>query len=225
MNDSNDEGILRLKQMLEEATAVDPSVTESADAAQEADLEPADGEAAALRKTWQSFEQLIVAADASLPETLNVLLEDRLKTYPTAPKTTLNALETPRHNRWIGPLAASAAALLIAVALGGWIIRNGLHGVSRQAAISVAPDADSQIVPRSSTVVPAAPPSVTKREPPKATSTPKTSPWDDPPETQIAFLSQQISNVQQNWLHRVDDVDLVQFRIDEMTDLLQSDAI
>ena len=48
---------------------------------------------------------------------------------------------------------------------------------------------------------------------------------DDPLETQIASVSQQINNVAQNWQHRVDDVDLVQYRIDEVTDSLQNDAL
>ena len=38
-------------------------------------------------------------------------------------------------------------------------------------------------------------------------------------------MSQQISNVDTDWQHRVDEVDLVQYRIDEVTDSLQNDKL
>ena len=62
-----------------------------------------------------------------------------------------------------------------------------------------------------------------KKQPNAGTA--KTSTWDDPLETQIASVSQQIRNVEQNWQHRVDDVDLVQYRIDEVADALQNDPL
>ena len=63
----------------------------------------------------------------------------------------------------------------------------------------------------------------TNEQPKTATAT--TSTWDDPLETQIASVSQQISNVEQNWQHRVDDVDLVQYRIDAVSESLQDDKL
>lgn len=49
--------------------------------------------------------------------------------------------------------------------------------------------------------------------------------WEDSLETQIASVSRQISSVEQNWQHRVDDLDLVQYRIDEVSDSLQNDTL
>ena len=53
----------------------------------------------------------------------------------------------------------------------------------------------------------------------------KASTWDDPLDTQIATVSQEIRDVQQNWQHGVDDVDLVRYRIDEVSDSLQNDSL
>ena len=53
----------------------------------------------------------------------------------------------------------------------------------------------------------------------------KASTWDDPLETQIASVSQEISDVEQNWQHRVDDADVVQYHIDEVSATLQNDKL
>jgi hypothetical protein len=53
----------------------------------------------------------------------------------------------------------------------------------------------------------------------------KESIWDDAIETQITSVSQQIESVRQDWRHRVDDVDLVQYRIDEVSAGLTNNAL
>ena len=53
----------------------------------------------------------------------------------------------------------------------------------------------------------------------------KTSAWDDPIDTQITAVSQQIDSVRQTWQHRVDDADLVQYRIDDVSAGLSKDAL
>jgi len=205
MNEPIDGGILRLKQILEEATMADPSVTGQVDSAREVNGEPADTETAALRKTWQSLEQLIWSADASLPAMAAVHPDDRLETCLTVAKS--------RGGGRPGLVAVTAAMLLVAVACGWWTSRHGSRGGPEDAR-TIATEAPSQSAPRSAAV---------KKQP--KTGTTKTSTWDDPPERQIALLSQQITDVEENWRHRVDDVDLVQYRINEVAELLQRDAI
>jgi hypothetical protein len=58
-----------------------------------------------------------------------------------------------------------------------------------------------------------------------AAATPTTTTWDDPLETQIVAVSQQIPNVEQNWQHRTDDVDLVQYSVDRVSDSVQNDEL
>ena len=85
--------------------------------------------------------------------------------------------------------------------------------------------------PRSRRLPQTATPPQVKPQPEKASNrqakalAAKTAAWDDPLETQIAAVSRQIGNVQQNWQHRVDDVDLVQYRIDAVADSLQNDTL
>ena len=40
-----------------------------------------------------------------------------------------------------------------------------------------------------------------------------------------ALVSRQIGNVEENWRHRVDDVDLMQYSIDHVADSLQNDQL
>src|SRR5208283_610105 len=139
----NDEGILRLKQILEEATLTDPSSMAYADSAHDSDADPHDMETAALRKTWQSFGQLLHAADASLPAMRNVSLAE--------PKTAASiAPETPRRSGWLAAVAAVAATLLVVAAFGWWIRRDGDRTLPRQHASNTASDDGGQPASRSS---------------------------------------------------------------------------
>ena len=61
--------------------------------------------------------------------------------------------------------------------------------------------------------------------PKQSTSPAKTSTWDDAIDDQIASVSQQIESVRHTWGHRVDDVDLVQYRVDEVSTGLSKDAL
>ncbi len=113
MNDSTDQDTLRLKQMLEEVTAADATNSASRTSAVH------NAETASLREAWLAFDQLIRAADASLPTMTKI-------TAAIAPRK-------PRRSRgngswWAGLMAATAAALLVAVALGWWIRRDGKLG-------------------------------------------------------------------------------------------------
>ena len=143
--------------------------------------------------------------------------------------------QTPRRMRRLVAIAASAAALLVMVTFGWWISHERKQG-------NDGPSLAQTAVPEQTKLLPSPPSSVQKsvgeagivssRPAPvpqagerriatnKATKpgTTASSTWDDPLETQIASMSQQISNVEQNWQHRVDDVDLVQYRIDEVSD-------
>ncbi len=219
MNDSTNQDTQRLKQMLEDATTAETWLAGSATA------EGHDAETASLREAWLAFEQLIRAADAVLPALPNIAAS-----MPA---------NKPHRRQWLGLMAAAAAALLVAVALGWWIHGNGKQGNNAPSlAESTAPLPTKSQSPTKHTT----PPVVVKQDLPKTavaqvennkqpkagatkTSATQTSPWDDPLETQIASVSQQISNVAQNWQHRVDEVDLVQYRIDEVTDSLQNDKL
>ena len=61
MNDSTNQDIARLKQMLEEVTAADAVIAPDAGGTE------GDAESASLREAWLAFGQVIRAADASLP--------------------------------------------------------------------------------------------------------------------------------------------------------------
>ena len=116
-------------------------------------------------------------------------------------------------------MAAAAAALLVAVAFGWWIGRDGKQD-NREPSLARNAPRRNRPQPRRAGAG-EQPANEASRRP----RTAKTSTWDDPLETQIASVSQQISNVEQNWQHRVDDVDLVQYRIDEVADSLQNDTL
>ena len=191
--------------MLEEATAANASVAGRA--------EQGDAETASLREAWLAFGQLIRAADDSLPA------------MPSIAASIVP--QKPRRRRWIGLIAAVAAALLVAVTFGRWIHRDGKPG-NNGPSVAQAEKATSE-QPKAGAFNPE--PTATAKTAPTATnsgwkpSMTNTATWDDPLETQIATVSQQISNVEQNWQHRVDDVDLVQYRIDEVSDSLQNDKL
>lgn len=204
MNDENDRETLRLQQMLESVTAADASVA-------------GDVETASLREAWLAFGQLAEAADASLPPPPNLM--------------TSIVPQKGGRIRWPALLAATAAALLVAVTCGWWISRDGKQqgGHESDHAPSLAENAAPQQTARQATKQDLPEPPVARAErTPGAKSTAgkaATATWDDPLETQIASVSQQISNLEQNWQHHMDDVDLVQYRIDEMSDSLQSDTL
>jgi hypothetical protein len=240
MNDATNQDISRLKQMLEEITASDTLAADHPGPAGDASSQPRDVESASMREAWLAFGQLIDAADASLPamSSLDTPLE-RWKDTSTAP-------QSPRYTRWLGLVAATAAVLLVAVTLGWWISRDSKPGDRDPslARTAMPEQAVPQIETRTATAAP-----LVKQEQPKpvvaraetaakqtvanhkataGTTKPATknpSVWDDPLETQIASVSRQINNVARNWQHRVDDVDLVQYRIDEVAESLQNDAL
>jgi len=222
MNDSTNQDNQRLRQMLEEVTAADASTA--------AHAKPEEGgvEIASLRETWLAFGQLIRAADASLPAMPKIAAS-------IVPQKSRRSRWS--HSRWVGLTAATAAALLVAVTFACWIRRDSDRGAGCQPAGNMA-SADWQLTPRaSSAALVRQEQSKTAEAEKAANQQPKagtiatsntntaTSTWDDPLETQIASVSQQISNVEQNWQHRVDDVDLVQYRIDAVTDSLQNDKL
>lgn len=198
MNDATNQDIQRLKQMLEEATAADTSVA-------------GDAETASLHEAWLAFGQLIRAADASLPAMPNVALS-------VAP-------QKPCRSRWPGPIAAAAALLLAAVTLGWWIRHDGKQDNREPSLAQTA--APQQAIPQPEIATNknavAGTNNATNKKPTATTA--KTSTWDDPLETQLASVSRQIRAVEQNWQHRVDDVDLVQYRIDDVADSLQNDPL
>ena len=199
MNDATNQNqdSQRLRQVLEEATAADASVARRAPSNGHCPLQPQDPEVASLREAWLAFEQLIRAADASAAAMPNVA------TSIAPPK--------PRRRRWLGVVAAVTATLLVALPLEWWMAAG--KKVATPAPIA------KQDKPRS---VVAGTASATNGQ--KSVTT-NLATWEDPLETQIALVSQQISNVEQSWRHRVDDVDLVQYRIDEVADSLQNDAL
>ena len=210
MNDGTNEDLLRLKQMLEEATAADASA------------EHGDAETASLREAWLAFGQLVRAADASLPA-----MPDFMPSL---------APQQPRRSRWIALIAATAAVLLIAITCGWWIGHDRKPNNGEPSIAQTPPPEQAISQPETTAAVPAALPKqdlpkpgvaqakkATNEQPKLATA--KASTWDDPLETQIASVSQQIRNIEQNWRHRVDDLDLVHYRIDAEADSLQVDKL
>jgi hypothetical protein len=216
------EDLSRLKQMLEEVTAAE------APAAGSAPVEQGDAESASLREAWLAFGQLIRAADASLPAMPEVL--------PVGVPALAGKPHGFRLKAGLQLIAATAAALLIAISCGWWIGRDGKQDNRKPSlAHSTTPGpatSRAEIKTATPAVLPkqdlpkaaAAQAEEATNKQPKAGAA-KTSTWDDPLETQIAAVSQQIRNVQQNWRYRVDDVDLVQYRIDKIADSLQNDKL
>jgi hypothetical protein len=127
-------------------------------------------------------------------------------------------------------MAAAAAALIVALGLSWWLTRGGQRNPNGAPAFvhqDVKPNQSQQGAPQQ--VVRNVPvPVVVQNEsikPKQATAAAKTSAWDDPIETQITAVSQQVDSVRQTWQHRVDDFDLVQYRIDDVSAGLSKDAL
>ena len=208
MNDSTNQDLQWLKQMLEEVTAAETSVAGHAGSAGHSTSESPDAERASLREAWLAFGQLIRAADASLPVMPNMV--------------TAIAPQKPRRRRLLGLMVAAAAALLVSVTFGWWFGRDRKQDNREPSLAQTATPKQTNPQPETKTAI-AGVPKATNKQP--KTGTNKTSNWDDPLEMQIASVSQQISNVEQTWQHRVDDVDLVQYRIDAVVDSLQNDKL
>ena len=138
-----------------------------------------------------------------------------------------------RLRRFAAILAVAAAACCILLEVGGvglnwWLARQGRQlnqglpvagpWISRTLrAASLAHGAAPAVVHNNASQRKATAPkqSATTKTSTAKTSTVKTSTWNDSIDEEITSVSQQIDSVQQAWRHRVDDVDLVQYRIDE----------
>jgi hypothetical protein len=203
MNDAANQDTLRLKQMLEEVTGDAETVTGNAT---EGVPRSGDVETASLRETWLALGQLIRAADASLPP-----LPDMAA--PIVP-------QKRGRSRWLGLIAATAAALLLAVTY-GWLARGPGVPPANDGIGTSPSNGGSEEATESG---PPTPTALVKQEQPKPAAA-RISTWDDPLETQIAVVSQQIRAVEQDWRRGLDDVDLVRYRIDEVSDTLQSDKL
>jgi hypothetical protein len=223
MNDPNNQEIARLARMLEEVSSADPHAMS----------EPGNAEAASLREAWLAFAQLVRAADDSLPETPASMLM-------AMPATAAVPAQKPR--RRFGLIAAVAAALLVAVSLGWWIARGNWPHRDRGNEPSLAqtttpgsptpqvinqdsPKPAVAMAPKASAEKTVATKSANKSANADTVTKAATSAWEDPLETQISSVSQQIRDVEQNWQRRADDLDVVQYKIDEVTNAVQNDEL
>ncbi len=203
----------RLQRMLEGVTAAD-----------RADPVPRDEpEAAGLRDAWLAFGRLLDAAEEA--QSGNWHPKSVLQSEP--PKK-----QPAKRGRYVAAFAAAAAALCVALGLGWWLSRGGQpNGNGGQAIVKkdsktdqpqAAPTQQNQPQP----IAPTMPvPSIASNETNKPKKSADHSAWDDPIATQITEVSQQIDSVRQTWQHRTDDVDLVQYRIDEVSAGLSKDAL
>jgi hypothetical protein len=203
----------RLQRMLEDVTTADRSHP----------LPKGEGEDAGLRDAWLAFGRLLDAADEAQSGNWNPA-----SIQPVEPRKK----EAEKRNRHFGPIVAAAAALIIALGVTLWLNRdirpNGGGGPA------VVGDKPKDIQPRQVVQQPNVPapneqaPLVANNDatkPKQDSSAAKSSTWDDPIETQIASVSQQIDSVRQTWQHRTDDVDLVQYRIDDVSAGLSKDEL
>jgi hypothetical protein len=242
MNDMNEQE--QLKRMLEEATASDRARNE-----EHRSLEQVGPEAAGLRDAWLAFGRLLEAADAAgtmpsikLPNeeyTASPQLRDKVEALSQSTKEHFADHERSvrRIRRWVAVAAVAAAACLILVEVGNlavnwWLIRAGQQidrgqpviGQNRPPQVAPlnmpVPNVPVPKVPVPNMPAPVVANSDTTKQ--KQDAAAKSSSWDDPLDTQIAAVSQQIDTVRQNWQHRTDDVDLVQYRIDEVSAGLSS---
>src|SRR5206468_3356253 len=147
-------------------------------------------EAASLREAWLAFGQLVRAADASLPAMPDIAVPDR-----ETPEIAAAILPRKRRrNRWVGLLAATSAALLVAITLGWWIGRdrkqhdNQPSLAHNNAPEHAKPQAVKQDPPQSAlareanaTKQPAKAGAIDKSNTVKSTI--KSSTWDDPLES------------------------------------------
>ena len=222
MNEPMNEETRRLKQMLEAATAADRRNTERR---RGRSLQRCGNRLAP--RGLVGLGQLICAADAAMPE-VHIAEPDG---------ATPIARRKPRGSRLPGLLAATAAALLVAVTFGWWIGRDGRqensNGSNPEPSLAQTPAPEHAKPQAMRRGLPQTTVAGTENAADKKANADKkvnnvaatTSTWDDPLETQIASVSQEISDVEQNWQHRVDDVDLVQYRIDEVSASLQNDTL
>jgi hypothetical protein len=213
MPENEGRDVERLQRMLEEVTASDRAHPAPHD----------DPEAAGLREAWLAFGRLLEAADEAQSGNWNpeiVRQKEPLRTQPA------------ERGRLLAPMVAAAAAICLAIGLGWWMSRSGQPNGNGPAVVRTQqkPDQPQDVrPPQPKPVVPNVPaPSVAQGEtnkPQQATAATKSSVWDDAIDTQITALSQQIDLVRQTWQHRVDDADLVQYRIDEVSDGMSDNAL
>jgi hypothetical protein len=202
----------RLQRMLEDVTAADRSHT----------APQGEPEAARLRDAWLAFGRLLDAAEEAQSGNWNPgsiqQVEPRKK-------------QAEKRNRHFGPIVAAAAALIIALGVTFWLTRDiRPNGGGGPEVVGGKPKdiRPSQVVQQPNVPAPNEQPVVANNnatKPKQESSAAKTSTWDDPIETQIASVSQEIDSVRQTWQHRTDDVDLVQFRIDDVSVGLSKDEL
>ncbi len=199
-----DENTDRLQRLLEEVTAEG--------------THPASRDAeAGLREAWLAFGRLLEAADQAQGE--NWSLEAITPKDPRKPAS--------HRQRYLRTIAALAAALCVAVGVNWWLAHVGPQG-NPQAPMAHTEGQGAH--PQPNEPAPPAPNRVIAVQknmttPPKAGSAANATTWDDSLDTQITSVSQQIESVQLAWQHRVDDLDLVQYRIDEFSTGLTNDAL
>ncbi len=245
MNDSTNQETLRLKRLLEEVTAADTPAGDAAaqcpDAARVRDVE---GES--LRQTWLAFSQLIRAADASLPAMAPVVL-------PMAAPLRPQKSRPSRWVALIAAAAAILlVAVTFGWLTGGAgvspVNRGAAVSPAKDSSETPSPTNNTNLAKQdrresttpteiATTGQPTTGQPTTGQpttgqpttgqptaEQPRAVAA-KASTWDDPLDTQIVTVSQEIRDVQQNWERGVDDVDLVRYRMDEVSDSLQNDSL
>ncbi len=194
----------RLERMLEEITSD-----------RHRDVSRSEPEAAGLREAWLAFGRLLEAADKAQSGSWNP--KGIQQSEPLRKPAT-------KRSRHVAVFAAAAAALCVALGVGWWLSRGGQPNGNRGPAVvkkettTDQPQTVQQIQPRPITpTVPA--PSIA------STKAAENSVWDDAIDTQITAVSREIDSVRQTWQHRVDDADMVQYRIDEVSAGLSSDAL
>ncbi len=139
-----------------------------------------------------------------------------------------------RLRRFAAILAVAAAACGILLELGGvglnwWLARAGRQinqgfPVAGPAQPNAAPQPAAPQAPVPGVVQNNATTVEKKASIPKQ-STARTSTWNDAVDEEITSVSQEIDSVQQSWRHRVDDADLVQYRIDEVSAGMSGDGL
>jgi hypothetical protein len=217
MPEKDDEDMDRLQRALEDATARDDR-----DAGRAASD---DRDTAAMRETWLAFGRLLEAAE--------VAEGPWKKTIAREPKLL--------RRRYLVALTTVAAAVCLTLAIGWWLAadrRSSNHdtpvvrstepqqvqpqAAKGSAAIAVqTPARHAPLIVRNDATPIVKKPAIQKQSAGAACS----SVWDAAIETQITAVSQQIDAVQQTWQHRVDDVDLVQYHIDEVSAGLANDPL
>jgi hypothetical protein len=231
----------RLLQLLEAVTA------EGAHDAPCNDREGAEqDEYVALRETWLAFGRLLDAAAEAQPiearsaseEALSIprlLAEREALSESISAHFTNHYRQVRRLRRIAAVLVAAAAACGILLEVGNlglnwWLARAG--GPLNQGLPVAGQPIEPHVAPQQA--MPKAPaPAVAHNEAQagqhKATapkqSAAKTSTWDDAIDEEITSVSQQIDSVRQGWRHRVDDVDLVQYRIDDVSAGISNDSL